>query len=128
MIVSFRVISGHVLMNFMLRRIQNHLRFLPIVAICLSVPVSAQEQEWSRFLKAGNEARIKKQFPEAEKAYLAAVVEAEKLDPQDESLAMCLMTLGTFYSMQARQTDAKNAHARAVSVLEKLPGSESASL
>ncbi|MBI3406417.1 MAG: tetratricopeptide repeat protein [Acidobacteria bacterium] len=77
---------------------------------------------------AGNEALSKKQYPEAEKTYLAAIAEAEKLEPQDSRLATCLMALGFLYYVEGKLLDAKNLHMRALLILEKVRGAQAPEL
>lgn len=76
-----------------------------IVLACLALwPVHAfaQSSLWVTYIAAGTKAYQQGKYPEAEKHWGAALIEAEGFGPQDPRLATSLNNLGELYRLQGR--------------------------
>jgi len=81
-------------------------------------------QEWEKNISAGRKAVQQVDYAEAERLFLAALEEAEKLGLQDPRLATSLLALGEVYHFQGRHAQAEPLYQRSLAIREKSLGPE----
>ena len=92
-------------------------------ALFLSFPTRtslAEEDVWQKANTEGKQLRQQGRYAEAEKAYLLAVAEAEKLGPENRHLALSLNELAAWYHATGRLSEAEPLYRRALTIWEKL--------
>ncbi len=85
-------------------------------------PVFAQETPWRGYNEDGLEALKAGRYPESEKLFKLALVEAEKLGPYDPRLAASLNNLAELYRTQGKYDQAEPLFKRALAIKEKALG------
>jgi C-terminal peptidase prc len=83
---------------------------------------SAETPAWQQHMLAGNEAYQQARFADAEQAWQTALVEAERLGPDDPRLFPPLDVLGRFYLSQGRYPQAEPLLRRALTIRETVLG------
>src|SRR5215468_9669142 len=73
------------------------------VALFLATCSPAKSATWQEYREAGQKARSEGHYNEAEKAFAAALAEAEKFGPNDHRLAVALGNLGGVYWAQGNE-------------------------
>ena len=100
------------------------LALLLILALTQSLTAwQAQNTNWETYIDAGNKERNEGHYNQAEKLYLLAVEEAQKLGQQDTRYAISLNNLGELYDTQGKYTQAEPLLKRALAIDEKALGS-----
>ncbi len=80
--------------------------------------------KWESYMAAGAEAYQQDNYPEAEKQWAAAVMEAEGFGPQDPRAATSLNNLAAVYHLQGKYAEAEPLYKRALAIWEKALGPE----
>jgi hypothetical protein len=96
---------------------------------CLGVPVFfivlassfAQGPTWEANLTTAKQAFVEHRYGEAERAYLAALAQAENFGPKDPRLATTVFGLGVLYYVQSRYEEAEPLLQRTVELREAEP-------
>ena len=88
--------------------------------VLLSPQASAQGILWETHNEAGNQFSQQGKYAEAEKQFLAALLEAEKFGSADRRLARSLTSLATLYRAQSKYAEAESLYRRALEIDEAL--------
>ena len=86
------------------------------------------DSPWERYTDAGTEAYQQRQYAEAEKQFLAALQEAQKLGPEDPRVGTSLNNLGVLYKTQGKYAEAEPLYQRALAIREKTLGPDNPNL
>ncbi len=78
--------------------------------------------KWESYMAAGAEAYQQDNYPEAEKQWAAAVMEAEGFGPQDPRAATSLNNLAAVYHLQGKYAEAEPLYKRSLAIREKSLG------
>ncbi|MFQ5929483.1 MAG: tetratricopeptide repeat protein, partial [Acidobacteriota bacterium] len=108
-------------------RIGSKASWLLGVVVCLALwggVAWAQEKGWESAIAAGKSALRAGQYAEAEKMFLAALEEAEKLGSEDPRLAMSLENLANLYRVRGRYAAAEPLYRRLLVIREQTMGPE----
>src|SRR2546428_1814967 len=82
-----------------------------LCAVSPRLPAFADDMPlWESYTEAGTRAMKEKRYDEAEKMYLAARREAQKLGSEDLSVATTLKNLGMLYERQGRYALAEHLY------------------
>jgi tetratricopeptide (TPR) repeat protein len=82
-------------------------------------PADRDDSGWKDHLNEGDNYREKGNYSEAEKAYLAAIKEAEAFAEQDPRLPMTMNNLASLYDEEGRYREAEPLYLRALNLREK---------
>src|SRR5688572_11370747 len=107
--------------------VRRKLKALVMSALCLfllSVVARAQNTLWDKYTRSGTEAAERGNYDEAERNYLAAIREAEKLGPNNLYLSHSLSELGRVNYEQGKYAQAEALYKRALKIDEELQGAE----
>ena len=85
---------------------------------------STQPPSWEMHNTAGQEAYEQGRYTDAEKAWLAALKEAESFAPEAPRLALSLNNLANVYHSQGKYAEAEPLYKRALAIVEKAFGQE----
>lgn len=114
-----------------MRRDDLKLAFLVLVAVLAVSGRAAYPQSqipddtrWKQLSGAGRTFYEQGYYTDAEKAFLAALKEAERFGPGDARLAASLNNLAELYRAQSRYVEAEPLHKRSLAVREKVLGPE----
>ena len=92
--------------------------------VLVSTQASAQSMLWEMHNAAGEEAYEQARYPEAEKAWLGALKEAESFGSEDPRLADSLNNLAMLYHTQGKYAEAEPLYQRLLAIREKALGPE----
>ncbi len=93
------------------------------VVLC-AVPGKAQESVVKSHAAEGAKAFRRGDYASAEKAFSAAVKEAERIGPESTLLATNLNNLGALYKIQGKLSQAVPVFQRAIAIREKALGAD----
>ena len=96
--------------------------------ICLSVTAQERNSPWQTYMNAGREAMNKRQYPEAESHFEAALKEAESFEAQDYRLVFSIDNLAHSLRYQQKYLEAEKLYLRALAVQEARLGLEDKSV
>ena len=96
----------------------------PHCVVLVSTQACTYSTNWQRSNEAGYEAYKQARYDDAEKAYLAALKEAENFGPQDSRLATPLNNLAALYDAQGKYTEAEPLYQRSLAIWENALGPE----
>ncbi|MBI3667571.1 MAG: tetratricopeptide repeat protein, partial [Acidobacteria bacterium] len=95
----------------------------PLLALVFFAEVGrAQDKPWNDYSLEAKQLREAGRYPEAEKAYLAALRQAEAIGKPDPQLAVTLNGLALLYQTQGRYAEAEPRYRRAADLFEELYG------
>ena len=84
--------------------------------------VACSQSPWETYNEAGSNAYEQGQYADAEKAWIAALEEAEKFGPRDPRLATSLNNLAILYDAQGKYAETEPLYKRALAIAEKTLG------
>jgi tetratricopeptide (TPR) repeat protein len=90
-----------------------------LLLVVLLSAAFAQDATWESNYDAAKQAFTEHRSTDAEKSYLAALVQAENLEPKDPRLATTLMGLGIVYYVQRRYEEVEPLLERTVELREE---------
>jgi len=98
-------------------------RSLGILCLILaSTEATGQETLWKTYEAAGSKALHQARYAEAERLFLAAIEQAEKLGKEDPRLAESLNSVAVLYATQGKQVEAEPIFRRALEINENVLG------
>lgn len=98
------------------------LLLLGSVLACWPALVTAQDAPFEKIIRSATKAQQQGRDAEAERLYLSAVQEAEKLGPENPRLAVALNNLGMLYEHEGQLAKAEQLLNRAFAIDEKVFG------
>ena len=100
-------------------RVTNRFWLVSIFCGLLLYTQACTESRWGMHDIAGQEAYEQDRYTDAEKAWVAALKEAESFGPEDPRLATSLNNLAELYRTQGKYSEAEPLHKRAAAIYEK---------
>ena len=92
--------------------------------VFVSILAFTQGTEWETRMAGAVKAYQQGRTKDAERAFLAALKEAERFGPADPRLATSLNNLGVLYKTQGKYEEAESFYKRSLSIDEKALGAE----